>query len=193
GDYGVSLAGGRIAFGVNNGSSSTTVCGSNPVADNRWHHVAVVRSASGQLSIFVDGRLDETAPGPTGDLSYRDGRSTSYPNRDPFLVIGAEKHDAGPAYPSYSGFLDEIRLSNIPRYTGPFSPPGGPFTSDGSTVALYHFDEGRGDSLGDSSGASGGPSDGVRRYGGDPYNGPEWFTSDLDFLTPRIYLPLIAR
>jgi hypothetical protein len=193
GDYGVALAGGRIAFGINNGSSSTTVCGSIPLADNRWHHVAVVRDDAGTLSIFVDGRLDETAPGPTGDISYRDGRTTSYPNRDPFLVIGAEKHDVNPPYSSYSGFLDEVRLSNIARYSGSFSPPGEPFTSDGNTVALYHFDEGRGDTLGDSSGAAGGPSDGERRYGGDPYNGPEWFTSDLNFLTPRLYLPLIQR
>ncbi|MCK5557098.1 MAG: LamG domain-containing protein, partial [Candidatus Hydrogenedentes bacterium] len=118
---------------------------------------------------------------------------TSYPNSDPFLVIGAEKHDAGPTYPSYSGFLDEIRLSDIARYTGPFTPPNGPFTTDGNTVALFHFDEGRGDSINDSSGASGGPSDGQRHYGGHPDNGPEWFTSDLFFLSPRLFLPVIVR
>jgi len=193
GDYGVSLADGKIAFGVNNGSSSTTVCGSVPVADNHWHHVAVVRDLSGSLSIFIDGRLDESAPGPTGDISYRDGRSTSYPNSDPFLVIGAEKRDAGTAFPSYSGFLDEIRLSSIARYGTPFTPPNAPFSTDGDTVALYHFDEGRGDTLNDNSGASGIPSDGQRHYGGDPDNGPEWFTSDLIFLSPRLFLPLIVR
>ncbi len=193
GDYGVSLADGKIAFGVNNGSSSTTVCGSAPVADNHWHHVAVVRDLSGSLSIFIDGRLDESAPGPTGDISYRDGRSTSYPNSDPFLVIGAEKRDAGTAFPSYSGFLDEIRLSSIARYGTPFTPPNAPFSTDGDTVALYRFDEGRGDTLNDNSGASGIPSDGQRHYGGDPDNGPEWFTSDLIFLSPRLFLPLIVR
>jgi len=191
GDYGVSLAGGRIAFGVNNGSSSTTLCGSSPVADNRWHHVAVVRSDTGGLAIYVDGRLDASTAGPAGNISYRDGRSTTSAN-DPYLIIGAEKHDLGEAFPSYSGFLDEIRISNLARYSAPFTPPSGPFTSDVHTVGLYHFDEGRGDTLNDASGAASGPSDGLRRYGGYT-NGPEWFTSDLDFLSPRIYLPLIVR
>ena len=45
--------------------------------------------------------------GPTGDVSYRDGRSTTSPD-DPFLVIGAEKHDAGAAFPSYHGWIDEV-------------------------------------------------------------------------------------
>jgi hypothetical protein len=121
-------------------------------------------------------------------MSYRDGRSTSYPNSDPYLVIGAEKHDAGTQYPSYSGFLDEIRLSDVVRYNAEFTPPSGPFTPDDDTIALYHFDEGRGDTLGDSAGAS----DGERRYGGFT-NGPEWFVSDLLFLSPRLYFPLIVR
>jgi len=193
GDYGVSLAGGKIAFGVNNGSTSTTACGQTVVADGRWHHVAVVRGASGNLSIFVDGHLDESAPGPTGDISYRDGRSTSYPNSDPFLVIGSAKNDAVPTYSSYNGFLDEIRLSDIARYTEPFISPNGPFTSDADTAILYNFDEGRGDTINDSSGASSGPSQAQRHYGGDPHNGPEWFTSDLLFLSPRLFLPMILR
>jgi hypothetical protein len=94
---------------------------------------------------------------------------------DPFLVIGAEKHDAGAQYPSYSGFIDEVRLSSALRYptSGNFAPPTQPFTPDASTVALYHFDEGQGDLIADSSGAAGGPSTGVRNFGGSPA-GPEW-------------------
>ena len=40
------------------------------------------------------------------------------PESDPFLVIGAEKHDAGSLYPSYRGWIDEVRLSTVRRYTG---------------------------------------------------------------------------
>ena len=60
------------------------------------------------------------------------------------------------------------------RFTRPFSP----FSSDGSTAALYHLDEGAGDAIGD---ASGGGSGGLRRVGGDPA-GPEWSseTAPLD-------------
>lgn len=173
GDFGVAVAGGRIAFGVARGTVGTTICGATDVADGVWHHIALTRRASdGQLQIFVDGRLDGAGTGPTGDVSYRDGRPTSYPN-DPYLVLGAEKHDAGAAYPSYSGWLDEVRISRVVRYSAAFERPSGPFMPDGETVGLYHFDEGSGDTIGDSSGATGGPSTGVRRYGGTPA-GPAW-------------------
>jgi hypothetical protein len=176
GDYGVSLAGDHIAFGAHNGSSGTTLCGAVGIADGAWHHIAVTRRYSdGLLRIFVDGHLDAEADGPGGDISYRDGRATSYPSSDPFLVIGAEKHDAGPAYPSYRGWIDELRLSKVLRYSGAFTRPAQPFTADTSTAALYHFDEGGGDLVSDSSGAAGGPSNGARSYGGSPA-GPEWST-----------------
>jgi hypothetical protein len=173
GDYGISLADGRIVFGVNNGSEGTTLCGQTNVTDGRWHHIALTRSASsGSLAIFIDGRLDARGEGPTGDVSYRDGRATQYP-ADPFLVIGAEKHDAGPEYPSFRGWLDEVRMSRIIRYRGAFTPPTAPFTPDADTVALYHFNEGAGATVRDSSGAPGGPSDGALRVGGSPA-GPAW-------------------
>ncbi len=198
GDYGIVLNGGRIAFGVSYGSTGNTICGTIPVADGLWHHVAVTRrSSDGQLCIFVDGQLDVCGNGNVGsnrDVSYRDGRSTSYPSSDPFLVIGAEKHDAGPQYPSYRGWFDELRISNTLRYTSNFSRPTRPFTTDANTMALYHFDEGTGDAITDSSGALGGPSPGVRRYGGSPA-GPEW-SSDTPFLSslpaPQIQLQQIA-
>jgi hypothetical protein len=173
GDYGISLADGRIVFGVNNGSEGTTLCGQTNVTDGRWHHIALTRSAAdGSLAIFIDGRLDVRGDGPTGDVSYRDGRATQYP-ADPFLVIGAEKHDAGPEYPSFRGWIDEVRISRIIRYRGAFTPPTAPFTPDPDTVALYHFNEGAGVTVRDSSGAPGGPSDGALRVGGSPA-GPAW-------------------
>ncbi|HET9221878.1 MAG TPA: LamG-like jellyroll fold domain-containing protein, partial [Roseiflexaceae bacterium] len=179
GDYGISLAGGRIAFGVNNGSSSQTLCGATNVANGAWRHIAVTRSLAGAMRIFVDGALDAQANGPAGNVSYRDGRGTSYPN-DPYLVIGAEKHDYDErSYPSYSGWIDEVRLSKALRYTSAFTRPTQPFAADAQTVALYHFDAGSGNTINDSSGAAGGPSTGVRRYGGSPA-GPAW-TTDTPF------------
>lgn len=187
GDWGVSLAGGFIAFGVDNGSWGAGICGETMVANGEWHHVAVSRQASdGGLRIYVDGFLDgEVTDGPMGDVSYRDGRSTAFA-WDPYLVIGAEKHDAGPLYPSYSGWIDELRLSTILRYEGSFDPPGLPFRTDASTAALYHFDEGGGAAILDSSGTTGGPSNGEVRFGGNP-SGPLW-TTDTPFAGAAIFL-----
>ncbi len=188
GDFGIALNNGQIAFGINNGSAGTTLCGATNVANGAWHHIALTRNATtGEMRIFVDGQLDAQVTSVTGNLSYRDGRATSYPNSDPFLVIGAEKHDAGSAYPSYSGWVDEVRISNILRYTANFTRPAAPFTTDANTVALYHFDEGPAGActgtINDSSGASGGPSHGVCRYGGADPAGPI-YTTDVPFSPP---------
>jgi hypothetical protein len=183
GDFGISLSQGKIAFGVSLGSSGTTLCGATTVANDAWHHIALTRNQSnGQLRIYVDGQLDGQGSGPVGNISYRDNRTTSF-NDDPFLVIGAEKHDAGGQYPSYSGWVDELRLSNSIRYTSVFTAPSLPFVTDSNTVGLYHFDEGPlGNCTGkvlDSSGASGGPSNGVCMWGGSP-DGPD-YTNDIPF------------
>ncbi len=192
--YGLSIAGGSFVFGVSgNGTGDRTICGTTNVLDNQWHHVAVQRRRSdGRMWLFVDGDLEAAQDGPDGDISYPDdgvpGNFCGGPctNSDPYLVIGAEKHDAGTSFPSFSGFVDEVRLSNSLRYTSAFTPASGPFVADGSTVALYHFDEGpSGACTGavlDSSGASGGPSHGACKYGGSNPAGPVYST-DIPFTT----------
>lgn len=159
GDYGLSLgAAGTarvLAFGVASTNGGRTIVGTNNVGDNAWHHVAATRTRSnGLLRLYVDGRLDAEGVGPTGFIGYRDGRATSYPDSDPFLVLAAEKHDAGPAYPSYNGFLDEFRvwtqaltqtqISNVFREVIATNTPG--------LIAYYRFEEGSGTNLADSAG-----------------------------------------
>lgn len=51
-------------------------------------------------------------------------------------VIGS---NTGPGY--FPGTIDEIRLSDVARYTTNFTPPTGPFADDASTVLLFHFEE----------------------------------------------------
>lgn len=181
--FGLSIAGGKLVWGVSgDGTGDFTVCGTKNVLDGTWHHVAVQRRLSdGWMWIWTDGILDAQGDGPGGDVSYPDngvpGSFCGGPctNSDPYLVIGAEKHDAGSAFPSYSGKVDEVRLSNALRYASSFVKPSQPFSTDANTVGLYHFDEGIGNVIYDSSGAPGGPSNGERKYGGAPA-GPEWTT-----------------
>jgi hypothetical protein len=173
GDYGLSLYDGRVAFGATRDDSGSTICGTANVLDGAWHHIAVTRRASdGRLQLYVDGQLDAQAAtsGATGDMSYRVGRGTRYPD-DPYLVLAAEKHDAGSGFPSFNGYLDELRLSTTLRYDGAFNRPTGPFAADADTAALYHFDEGTGTTLGDTIGTS----NGQLNVGGND-NGPQWVT-----------------
>ncbi|MCS6917558.1 MAG: LamG domain-containing protein [Chitinophagales bacterium] len=179
GDFGISIgscsgcpSGTRVvAFGIDRQGSGATIIGNTHIADGAWHHIAITRkSSNGQIRIYVDGVQDAQGTGPVGDVSYRNKRATSYPNSDPFIVLGAEKHDAGSSYPSYNGYLDELRISKSVRYTSNFTVPAGPFTVDSKTAALYHFDEGSGTFVGD---AAPGASHGTLHYGGSPA-GPEW-------------------
>lgn len=186
GDFGISLNNGKVAFGVSFQSVGNTVCGGVFVADGEWHHVAVTRrNSDGQLCLYVDGVQDSCASGLVGanrNVSYRDGRELTMPN-DPFLVIGAEKHDAGYEYPSYNGYIDEIRISDVIRYTGDYPVPP-KFTPDDHTLGLYHLDEGPAgacvDTIFDSSGSGGGPSNGYCQYGGDAPAGPV-YSNDSPF------------
>jgi hypothetical protein len=170
--FGVSFGAGRVAWGVSGaGTGDFTLCGTSNVLDGAWHHIAVQRRrGDGFLSIWVDGRLDAAGDGPDGDVSYPDdgvpGNYCGGPctGSDPFLVVGAEKHDAGPLYPGFAGFVDELRLSTVLRYSAPFTRPTAPFTPDANTAALYHFDDGAGVLVRDARGLS----PGERRFGGSP-------------------------
>lgn len=172
GDYGVAICDGRLAFGVAVGDDERMVFGATPVVAGQWQHIALTRADGGAIAIFVDGRLDAQGPGPAGRLDYRTNRPSEQPNSDPYLVLGAEKHDyEGSAY--YHGLLDDLHISNQVRYSSEFVRPSGPHQPDGATVALYRFDEGSGHVINDSSAAPGGPSHGMLMIGGDE-NGPHW-------------------
>ncbi len=179
--FGLSFANGHAVFGVSgNGTGDLTLCGASNVLDGTWHHIAVQRRRSdGYLWLFVDGTLEAKGDGPDGDVSYPDdGVPSSFCGgpcvNDSFLVIGAEKHDVGVAFPSFKGYVDEVRISTMLRYPyANFPRPVAPFVADSATNALYHFDEGRGDRLFDAMPKATGATDGeIRRA--TPAGYPLW-------------------
>ncbi|HSB89445.1 MAG TPA: LamG-like jellyroll fold domain-containing protein, partial [Anaerolineales bacterium] len=179
-EYGVSLAGGRVAFGVTGASGdSRTLCGTAAVDDGGWHLITVERNRwdgtnpDGYLWLFVDGQLEASGAGPRGDVDYPDSALPTLP-LDSFLVIGADKYSAGPGF---RGWIDDLRVSNIIRSRVNFALPAGPWPRDTNTGAVFHLDEGSGDVLYDTSGFPGGPSSGRRLYGG-AIPGPEWSTEN---------------
>jgi len=203
-EWGVSMAGGQIIFGVRGDDSEVlTVCSSSTVDDGEWHHIAVQRNRwdgsshpDGELWLFVDGVLEATAVGPRGDISYPDNTvpgetcgpsgTESCVGIDPTLVIGACKWDD---CLGFHGIIDDIRFSWWLRYLEDFDPPTAPIQKDSKTVGLLRLNEGRGDALYDTGGYVGGTSNGVRFYGGDP-PGPEWIYSDL-FFNSFQFIPFI--
>lgn len=96
-----------------------------------WHHLAVVfneEAIPGQdiTGIYLDGSLEATRTDP--DLG------PVLPSSGPFYI-------GHPSSNPYRGWIEEMRLSSIVRYSTNFSVPDQYFEPDEYTRALWHFDE----------------------------------------------------
>lgn len=127
---------GGLYMYVNYGLFTTSIA---PASDQWAHLAAVFDSDLNNMEIFVDGSsigtysTTEEVPNSTGNL---------------FIGWGPSQPD----YNALTGTIDELRISNIARYTNDFTPSRVKFTTDTYTVALYHFNEGSGNTLTDYSG-----------------------------------------
>lgn len=135
GDYGIAIMqDGRISFGVNDTSDRASVC-SNVVSVGEWTYITAVRNGSNIL-IYQNGFLvSSSAIGTSANVSYRSGRSTSYPNSDPYLVIGSEKHGVGF---DFYGLIDDLVVYNYALTT--VTKPSSPVQPAAGIVAIYNFD-----------------------------------------------------
>lgn len=103
------------------------------VTTGTLHHIACVRDASSTLTLWYDGSPVASTPaptylGPNGELLGLGGDYRTLPDA---------------AASGFRGVIDEIRFSSVARYIGstPFAPARR-HAVDGSTLALWHFDEG---------------------------------------------------
>jgi hypothetical protein len=95
-DFGTSLLGNKVAFGV--GNPDTTITSTTIVNDGQWHHVVVTRATvSGAMKLYVDGNLQATGTGATG---ARTGPTA--------LRIGGIQAGGG----FFVGALDDVRIYN---------------------------------------------------------------------------------
>lgn len=181
-DWGISLAGGRVRFGTGRGDApsgndtESTIEGSVMVLDGAWHHVACVRNAAtGRKRIVIDGVLDFESQSllSNDNISYPNGGvANSVTPWNPYIVLGAEKHDAGVEYPSFDGWFDELRIWSVARDVASIAADRAVVLAVATPglVGSYRFEEGSGTAVGDSSGA-GAPSGLL--IAGVPGNG-EW-------------------
>ena len=97
------------------------------IKNYEWNHVAVVRNGT-SWKIYVNGieRASRTGSDTLVDWSYP-------------LRLGTLWHSSGP-YREWKGYLDEVRISNVARYTAAFTPPTEQFVTDANTKLLIHGD-----------------------------------------------------
>ncbi len=126
-----------------------TVRGPVTLEAERWHHVAVTWDLPrAHLQLFLDGALIATeGPGAdpwpcTDDPNDPDielGQGTSPDDRRSIPMQATIGAGASGSYTA-DAVIDEVRISDVVRYTGAFEPPVTEFAVDDATRALFHFD-----------------------------------------------------
>jgi hypothetical protein len=102
------------------------------VSNNVWTHVAIVRD-SGTFKLFYNGNLEATRTGTSWlNIDTASGTTTF---RDIRIGMGDVVNDN-----SYNGYVDEVRISSIARYSANFTPATSAFSNDSSTLLLMHAD-----------------------------------------------------
>ena len=128
------------------------------VNSSRQMHIAIVYDTT-SLLFFVNGRLQDGGISKVEDgisrltgnepirLKVEKGRNRA----KSYMCFGSSPHMSSSSNKTMKGIVDEVRISNVARYTTDFTPAKR-FQSDENTIVLYHFDEGSGDLLKDASG-----------------------------------------
>ena len=98
-------------------------------ADTSWHHLAVAID-SGTQKVYLDGTLIVTG-NRTGQWGNAAGSK---------LIIGNGAVSGSGYSQAMHGYIDELRWSNVVRYTANFTPSTSAFTTDGNTLLLLHGD-----------------------------------------------------
>jgi hypothetical protein len=108
------------------GQHGTTVFTATTVlSTGTWYHVMMSRDSANQNRLFVNGVLEATTTA-TANVTNSDN-----------LTIGGY---SGTGNLSLRGYLDEIRVSTVARYTDSFTVPTVSYNSDVSTTILIHSD-----------------------------------------------------
>jgi len=103
-------------------NGSAVIVGGAAVSLNTWTHIAVSKSGT-STKLFVNGT--QSGSTYTDNNSYIQGP----------LSIGANYAQAS----WFNGYIDDLRVSNVARYTTTFTAPTSELTNDVSTLLMLHF------------------------------------------------------
>jgi hypothetical protein len=98
-----------------------------------WYHVAATYD-DGAVRVFVNGQ-----PGIASTLGAG------------LRVAGDLRFGGIPGYGRFAGSLDDVRISQVVRYTAQFAPPTALAAAGANTLGQWVFNEGRGQTAADSS------------------------------------------
>jgi Concanavalin A-like lectin/glucanases superfamily len=131
--------GGNVNFCIGQNVGETCVATSVPIELNTWNHIAGVHDyCSSSITVYLNGQ----------DIGY--GSSPAEINSSSADLWIARHPTSIIDYDSIT--VDEIRISAGVRYFGEeFEAPNEPLPVDEFTAALWHFDEGLGNTVADQT------------------------------------------
>ena len=111
-------------------STGTPLTHQNSAGLNAWHHAAVCRDSSNVFRLYLNGVRSTN--------SYT--RSQQFPTTDTLNGFTLGNRPTNDLSYDYGGYIDEVRISNICRYTADFTLATEPFTNDANTLLLLHME-----------------------------------------------------
>lgn len=127
--FDISISNSTISLRMN-GNGTPSEYATFPQAEfskDDWHHIALSYSVADSTgTLYLDGEAIGSVKSAQDGLQDR-------------LCIGCS--DVYSASTHMNGYIDEVRVSNVPRYTSNFVVPSSEFVVDNNTMALYHFNE----------------------------------------------------
>ncbi|MGI8605191.1 MAG: LamG-like jellyroll fold domain-containing protein [Verrucomicrobiales bacterium] len=126
-DYGLLVEKNIVSFLVYLNDRYSAATAKDPIALNKWTHVAGV--CDGQsVALYLNGKKSDSTPAK----GFRQ-------RNDLPLYLGADPDHKSEPSRSFFGAVDEVRLSKVPRYTAEFTPERR-HKPDENTILLFHLD-----------------------------------------------------
>ncbi len=128
-EFGLFVSEGAPGFSVHlDGKYANALGPKGRLKIDQWYHIAGVYDGD-ELRLYIDGKLEHRVRAA--------GKRTR--NRLPFLV-GADVDKRGGSTSGFDGWIDEVRISKVARYTAASFEPAARHKPDASTVLLLPAD-----------------------------------------------------
>lgn len=105
---------------------------------NSWNHVAfsgkIITGGLCNTILYINGK-------EAVSTGFYHGNNCAMSSHNPNELLLGKNRYPYPLYSFYAGLVDDIRFSNISRYSSEFTPTSEEFTEDENTILLYHFNE----------------------------------------------------
>ena len=146
------LLSGSVRLYMSDNGSSWNISGGTSFGNynvNSWNHIALVRNGN-TLELMLNGTRGNTVSFSGSVYAYENnGRQSTAPGSGNYYLENDLKVGSIEGTTSlYTGYLNDVRISDNARYTGSsYTQPSAAFENDSNTIQLVSFDGTNGSSV----------------------------------------------